>query len=240
MGAAAGDLLAPRGLRHPPRRSGSPALRQRCSWRLARAHARPRAPPARRRRPRGVPTSRALTRRRSRRARFVLVAAAVVGFAFLLMELVWYRMLGPLLGGSFYTFGLILAVALLGIGLGGRRYAVWARAGRATLRWLRAHLRFEALCIVVPLRARRSASRSSALLLRPLGGRRASAAWCWAGRWSRRSWYSRRRSSPAYSSRCSSRCSARADARRRPRRRRSPTHGTPSARSSARSRAASA
>ena len=38
------------------------------------------------------------------------------------MELVWYRMLGPLLGGSSYTFGLILAVALLGIGLGGLLY----------------------------------------------------------------------------------------------------------------------
>src|SRR5437762_167418 len=37
-------------------------------------------------------------------AALVLVAAAFVGFAFLLMELVWYRMLAPLLGGSTYTF----------------------------------------------------------------------------------------------------------------------------------------
>ena len=43
---------------------------------------------------------------------FVLVASAVVGFAFFLMELVWYRMLSPVLGGSTYTFGLILAVPL--------------------------------------------------------------------------------------------------------------------------------
>jgi spermidine synthase len=50
-------------------------------------------------------------------------AAALAGFAFMLMELVWYRMLGPLLGGSSYTFGLILAVALVGIGLGGAFYA---------------------------------------------------------------------------------------------------------------------
>ena len=35
----------------------------------------------------------------------VCVAAGGVGFAFLLMELVWYRMLAPLLGGSSYTFG---------------------------------------------------------------------------------------------------------------------------------------
>jgi spermidine synthase len=60
--------------------------------------------------------------------RFVLAAAAVVGFAFFLMELVWYRMLGPILGGTVYTFGLVLAVALVGIGAGGFLYtAVFAR-----------------------------------------------------------------------------------------------------------------
>src|SRR5262249_49899917 len=53
-------------------------------------------------------------------------AAALTGFAFTLMELVWYRMLAPVLGGSTYTFGLILAVALAGIGLGSL-----ARFGRA-------------------------------------------------------------------------------------------------------------
>lgn len=53
---------------------------------------------------------------------FVLAAAAGVGFAFLVMELVWYRVLSPLLGGSSYTFGLILAVALAGIGIGGLIY----------------------------------------------------------------------------------------------------------------------
>ncbi len=54
---------------------------------------------------------------------FVLTASTVVGFAFFLMELVWYRMLGPLLGGSVFTFGLILALALAGIGLGGLLYS---------------------------------------------------------------------------------------------------------------------
>ena len=51
--------------------------------------------------------------------RFWSIASATVGFAFFLMELVWYRLLGPLLGGSVFTFGLVLAVALAGIGLGG-------------------------------------------------------------------------------------------------------------------------
>jgi spermidine synthase len=61
----------------------------------------------------------------------VLAAAALVGFAFFAMELVWYRMLAPILGGTSYTFGLILATALLGIGAGGLAYA-WRpkRAGR--------------------------------------------------------------------------------------------------------------
>lgn len=59
------------------------------------------------------------------------LSAAVVGFAFMVMELVWYRMLGSILGGSTYTFGLILAVALLGIGLGGGLYAFVGR-GRPT------------------------------------------------------------------------------------------------------------
>src|SRR5256885_1810771 len=63
----------------------------------------------------------------------VLVAAAAVGFAFLLMELVWYRMLTPLLGGSTYTFGLILTVALAGIGAGGLVYGAGAPARRPTL-----------------------------------------------------------------------------------------------------------
>ncbi|HUE73890.1 MAG TPA: hypothetical protein VMP01_23620, partial [Pirellulaceae bacterium] len=49
-------------------------------------------------------------------------AACLVGFAFFLMEIVWYRMLTPILGGTTFTFGLILAVALAGIGIGGAMY----------------------------------------------------------------------------------------------------------------------
>jgi spermidine synthase len=49
------------------------------------------------------------------------------------MELVWYRLLSPLLGGSVFTFGLVLAVALAGIGLGGLLYALAAGERPATL-----------------------------------------------------------------------------------------------------------
>ncbi|HVS13237.1 MAG TPA: fused MFS/spermidine synthase [Thermoanaerobaculia bacterium] len=81
----------------------------------------------------------------------VLSAAGVVGFVFFLMELVWYRMLGPLLGGSSYSFGLILAVALLGIGAGGLLYGAGARARRPRLVLLAATCALEALALAVPL-----------------------------------------------------------------------------------------
>ena len=81
---------------------------------------------------------------------FVLGAAAVVGFAFFLMELVWYRMLAPLMGGSTYTFGLILAVALAGIGAGSSAYGLLARGRTATLSGFAATCALEALCLDVP------------------------------------------------------------------------------------------
>jgi spermidine synthase len=99
---------------------------------------------------------------------FVLTAAAVVGFAFFLMELVWYRMLGPILGGSVYTFGLILAVALLGIGLGGTAYSLLGRAGPASLVGFAYTCVLEALCLAVPY-ALGDRIAVLALLLRPLG-----------------------------------------------------------------------
>ena len=66
-------------------------------------------------------------------ATFVLIASCGVGFAFFLLELVWYRLLAPLLSGSVFTFGLVLAVALAGIGLGGLCYALFAGDKPATL-----------------------------------------------------------------------------------------------------------
>jgi predicted membrane-bound spermidine synthase len=78
-------------------------------------------------------------------AGFVFAAAALVGFVFFLLEIVWYRMLAPLLGGSTYTFGLVLAVALAGIGVGGALAAVPARWSRPTLRLFAATCGLEAL-----------------------------------------------------------------------------------------------
>ena len=83
--------------------------------------------------------------------RLVLFASAVVGFAFLLMELVWYRMLAPILGGSSYSFGMILAVALAGIGMGAGAYAVWARRWKPSLLVFALTCALEAVAIAVPL-----------------------------------------------------------------------------------------
>src|SRR5205085_5446379 len=80
----------------------------------------------------------------------ILVAAFVVGFAFLLMELVWYRMLAPLLGGSTFTFGLILAVALFGIGSGGAAYAFWGGQKRATGNGFALTCSLEAAALALP------------------------------------------------------------------------------------------
>jgi spermidine synthase len=101
-------------------------------------------------------------------AGFVLLASGVVGFAFFLMELVWYRMLGPLLGGSVFTFGLILAVALLGIGLGGLLYAL-AGADRApTLAGFGMTCLIEAIAVAAPY-ALGDRLAILALVLLPLG-----------------------------------------------------------------------
>ena len=101
---------------------------------------------------------------------FVLLAAGVAGFAFFLMELVWYRMLGPLLGGTVFSFGIILAVALLGIGLGSAAYgAAQGRAHRpATLTGLAVICLAEAAAMALPY-ALGDRVAFLALFLRPLG-----------------------------------------------------------------------
>ena len=132
------------------------ALARRSAPRAA-ASARPEpAPPVPKRPARGAPMM------------LVLPAAAAVGFAFLLMELVWYRMLAPILGGSSYTFGLILAVALAGIGLGGLAYGLRARQRPPTLTAFASTCAAEALVLILPFAAGDGVA-ILALLLRPAG-----------------------------------------------------------------------
>jgi len=80
-----------------------------------------------------------------------LAAAAMVGFAYFLMELVWYRMLAPLLGGTTYTFGIILMVALAGIGAGGLLYGAMAPRRSPSLADFAVTCGLEGLLLVVPL-----------------------------------------------------------------------------------------
>jgi len=85
--------------------------------------------------------------------RLVLIAAGLVGFAFFVMELVWYRTLAPILGGTSYTFGLILATALLGIGAGGLLYSLGGQRRRPTLLVFALTCSLEALFLLVPFAA---------------------------------------------------------------------------------------
>ena len=83
--------------------------------------------------------------------RYLLAVAALVGCAFFLMELVWYRMLASILGGSTYTMGLILALALLGIAMGGLLYALDDERRRPTRFTLAATCALEGLLLALPL-----------------------------------------------------------------------------------------
>ena len=101
-------------------------------------------------------------------ASFVLLASGVVGFAFFLMELVWYRMLGPLLGGTVFTFSLILALALVGIGLGGLVYALAGSKRAPSLRGFAWTCLLEA-CAMAGAFALGDRLALLALVLQPLG-----------------------------------------------------------------------
>lgn len=79
----------------------------------------------------------------------LILVAGLTGFAFFLMELVAPRMLAPLLGGTVFTFGLMLAVVLTGIGLGGLLYGL--RRSRPRLQDLGITLALEASAFSLPL-----------------------------------------------------------------------------------------
>lgn len=78
------------------------------------------------------------------------LTAAVLGFTFFAIEIVWYRMLGPILGGTAFTFGLILCVALAGIGVGGIAYNLVFSRLRPTWSALAMTCGCEALFAAIP------------------------------------------------------------------------------------------
>jgi len=71
-------------------------------------------------------------------ATVVYVAIALSGFCALAAEVIWTRILGLLFGGSVYTFAIILAVFLVGLGIGSGAGAFLSRnvaSPRAALGW---------------------------------------------------------------------------------------------------------
>lgn len=80
----------------------------------------------------------------------IYLTAGVLGFTFFALELVWYRMLAPILGGTTFTFGLILCVALAGIGVGGVAYNVIFRRLRPSWSALAVTCACEALFTMIP------------------------------------------------------------------------------------------
>jgi spermidine synthase len=83
--------------------------------------------------------------------KLLYATAAVLGFTFFSLELVWYRMLAPILGGTTFTFGLILCVALFGIGVGGAAYNMVFRWVRPTWSALAMTCAAEAAFAAIPL-----------------------------------------------------------------------------------------
>jgi spermidine synthase len=67
---------------------------------------------------------------RTRGARSVYIAIAISGATALAAEVVWTRLLALLLGGTVYTFSIILAVFLVGLGVGSGAGALLARVGQ--------------------------------------------------------------------------------------------------------------
>jgi spermidine synthase len=63
-------------------------------------------------------------------AKAVYVSIALSGFAALGAEVVWTRLLSLMLGASVYTFSIILAVFLIGLGFGSSAGSFLARGGR--------------------------------------------------------------------------------------------------------------
>lgn len=81
---------------------------------------------------------------------FVLAAAFMSGFTFFVIELIWYRISTPLLGGSVYGFGLVLCVVLGGMGLGGLLYALILKRAEPSVSGFTLVSALQALAVLVP------------------------------------------------------------------------------------------
>jgi spermidine synthase len=83
-------------------------------------------------------------------AGFVLAAAFMSGFTFFVIELIWYRISTPLLGGSVYGFGLVLCVVLAGMGIGGLLYSLILKKAEPTIAGFTIVSALQALAVLIP------------------------------------------------------------------------------------------
>ncbi len=65
-----------------------------------------------------------------------LLAFAVAGFAVVIFQVAWVRLIAMVIGPSIYVYGVWVVVALTGIGIGSILYGVMRRAGEEHRRWL--------------------------------------------------------------------------------------------------------
>ncbi|MFO7606476.1 MAG: fused MFS/spermidine synthase [Desulfurivibrionaceae bacterium] len=99
---------------------------------------------------------------------YIYFASCMAGLCFFFMELIWYRMLTPLLGGTTYTMGIILIVALSGLAVGSWGYGLRRYSVKTSLGILALTFSLEAFFIALPF-ALGDRIAILASLLRPIG-----------------------------------------------------------------------
>jgi spermidine synthase len=102
---------------------GLTALRLQKSWRIPAAPTAAESP----NQPAGAPSSAEASEDKSAKAGFLLLGIALSGFAAMVYEVAWSRILAMVLGSSVYAFGMMVLVFLIGLSLGS---ALFARLSR--------------------------------------------------------------------------------------------------------------
>ena len=74
----------------------------------------------------------------------------LTGAGFFLMEVVWYRLWGPLLGGTVQAFGLLLADILAGLAVGALALPILVRLVGGSFCWLGAASLAAVLAVSAP------------------------------------------------------------------------------------------
>src|SRR5579872_1958153 len=65
-----------------------------------------------------------------------LLAFAIAGFAMVIFQVAWVRLIAMVIGPSIYVYGVWMVVVLTGVGIGSIRYGLIHRAGEGPQQWL--------------------------------------------------------------------------------------------------------